>query len=223
MRAGWARWDDAGRFAYGTTHPGAFGNAGELAVGGEQTAVPGLIQRGNININARPRVKNPDGSISTVRSISIEQDGKTYLIPTVVGDRVVSNADAIKHFQQTGEHLGAFTNTQAADAYASNCTSSSRDARCAPLRLRDEPRHVLDGPVPQEVRAMRTGTQYANLNPYNVNFSFQPPSQQTDYYKGVQDVYGIPVADQQAEQQQYQLGGVSRTGFGAYHPWQLGL
>ena len=78
-------------------------------------------------------------------------------------------------------------------------------------------------PYLQEVRAMRTGTQYANLNPYNVNFSFQPPSQQTDYYKGVQDVYGIPVADQQAEQQQYQLGGVSRTGFGAYHPWQLGL
>lgn len=78
----------------------------------------GLIAPGNIDLSKRPIVRNADGSYSTVRSISIDQDGHSYLIPTVVGDRVVSNDDAIKHFQQTGENLGQFKTWQDADAYA---------------------------------------------------------------------------------------------------------
>jgi hypothetical protein len=79
----------------------------------------GLLTPGNIDLHNRPVVHNPDGTISTVRSISISDDqGRGILIPTVVGNKVVSNDEAIAHYKQTGEHLGIFTNEDAADAYA---------------------------------------------------------------------------------------------------------
>jgi len=78
----------------------------------------GLIERGNINLHNRPRVKNADGSISTVRSISIEDDGKEVLIPTVVGNKVVTDKQAIEHYRNTGEHLGKFRDVASANAYA---------------------------------------------------------------------------------------------------------
>lgn len=74
---------------------------------------------GNIDLKNRPQVKNPDGSVSTVRSITITDDnGKAVLIPTVVGDKVVSNKDAITHYNKTGEHLGKFDTEEEADTYA---------------------------------------------------------------------------------------------------------
>lgn len=78
----------------------------------------GLLEPGNIDIHNRPIVHNPDGSISTVRSISVGTDRGEVLIPTVVGDRVVSNDDAIRHYQQTGENLGYFDNADDATVYA---------------------------------------------------------------------------------------------------------
>ena len=77
-----------------------------------------LIEPGNIDLTKRPIVKNKDGSISTVRSMSFEEDGMQILIPTVVGDKVVSNKDAIDHYHKTGEHLGMFSSVKAANTYA---------------------------------------------------------------------------------------------------------
>jgi hypothetical protein len=74
---------------------------------------------GNIDLNNRPRVKNPDGTISTVRSIGVNVDGEEVLIPTVHPDGyTMSNDDAIAHYRNTGQHLGKFRTPAESDAYA---------------------------------------------------------------------------------------------------------
>jgi hypothetical protein len=79
----------------------------------------GLLRPGNLDLLSRPIVRNPDGSISTVRSITVTGPrGHAYLLPTVVGGRVVPNHVAVQHFQQTGENLGVFANERLADLYA---------------------------------------------------------------------------------------------------------
>ena len=79
----------------------------------------GLLKEGNIDLSSRPVVKNSDGTISTVRSIGVEVDGREVLIPTVSDDgRVMSNEEAVKTFKQTGRHLGVFDTPENASAYA---------------------------------------------------------------------------------------------------------
>jgi hypothetical protein len=75
---------------------------------------PDLIEAGNIDLTKRPKVKNPDGSISTVRSIGVEMDGMHFLIPTVIGSKVVSDDEAITHFKESKQHLGIYKSKQAA-------------------------------------------------------------------------------------------------------------
>lgn len=94
----------------------------KVMASGEPTYVvgkpAGLLTRGTIDIANRPIVQNADGTVSTVRSITIQEGAKYVLLPTVVGDAVVSNKAAIAHYRKTGEHLGIFTSETAADHYA---------------------------------------------------------------------------------------------------------
>lgn len=82
-------------------------------------APSGLVTAGNIDVTKRPRVVNPDGSVSTVRSMSVEQDGHEVLIPTISDDgRVLSDDDAVALYEKTGKHLGVFKDAASANAYA---------------------------------------------------------------------------------------------------------
>lgn len=79
----------------------------------------GLLEPGNINLKNRPKVKNDDGSFSTVRSISVNMDGKEVLIPTISDDgKLLSNEDAIRNFKETGKNLGKFKDIDSANNYA---------------------------------------------------------------------------------------------------------
>jgi hypothetical protein len=74
---------------------------------------------GNIDLTKRPIVKNRNGRESTVRSISVNVNGREVLIPTVSDDgRILSNEQAFRRYQDTGRHLGVFNSVGEADAYA---------------------------------------------------------------------------------------------------------
>lgn len=74
---------------------------------------------GNINLFNRPVVKNDDGSISTVRSMSFGDGNREVLVPTVSNDgRIMTDEEAIQNYFNTGQHLGKFSNLNKATNYA---------------------------------------------------------------------------------------------------------
>ena len=77
-----------------------------------------LYGPGNIDLNHRKVVHNPDGSLSTERSLTVGYDDGIYLIPTIINGKVVSDEEAIEHFEKTNEYLGFFDDEQEANNYA---------------------------------------------------------------------------------------------------------
>lgn len=96
--------------------------AEEMAkLGGGQMA-PGMLEEPTLDLAQQPRVTNPDGSISTVDSLSVNLDGKEVLLPTVTAEGVHftgenAAAEAIAEFKKTGRHLGKFETPAAATAF----------------------------------------------------------------------------------------------------------
>ena len=82
----------------------------------------GMIAPGNIDLKTRPNVKNADGSISTVRSMSYQNEaGEEVLIPTVSDEgKIMSNDEAIRYWGEKNQFLAKFSRWQDAEAYAEN-------------------------------------------------------------------------------------------------------
>ena len=73
---------------------------------------------GNIDLSARPIVP-VDGGYATVRSIGIGTGKGETLLPTVhPAGRIMSDDEAIDHYERTGQHLGIFPTVQQASTYA---------------------------------------------------------------------------------------------------------
>ena len=105
--------DAIGDYLYRTSGFDRFGWAdGGRVDEGKQIVAPTLP------LGITSRVKNPDGSTSTVRTMSIGTDQGEVLIPTVYDNRQHSEREAIKRYEQTGGHFGVYSGVGAANRAA---------------------------------------------------------------------------------------------------------
>jgi hypothetical protein len=82
---------------------------------------PTPIVEGTIDLSNRVRLQNEDGSFSTLETISISTDEGEVLIPTISPDgRRLSDEEAIRLYETTGQHLGIFRTSREADVFAQN-------------------------------------------------------------------------------------------------------
>ena len=73
---------------------------------------------GNIDLNNRPVIHNPDGSISTEISFSTRIGNEEVLLPTVINGQIYTEEEAIEYYNQSGEYLGKFSTPAEAEQYA---------------------------------------------------------------------------------------------------------
>jgi hypothetical protein len=111
---------------------------------------PGLRVQGNIDTRNLPQVPNADGSVSTVRSMSFQDDqGREVLVPTVNDGRVMSDDEAVAEYQRTGRHLGMFDTPENATSFAQ--------------RLHEDQARRISQPSPHTVG--ETAAAYAGSRP----------------------------------------------------------
>lgn len=146
---------------------------------GDESETEGQLIPGNIDLNKRPTVRNADGTISTVRSVTQEMGGKFYLVPTVADDgRIVSDDEANSLYLKTGKHLGVFSSEEAANRYAK--TLHERQDRQYPGQYPDEPTDVRFSGLAE---VLRKASETPNQEP-------APPddrAQWAQWYQGIYD------------------------------------
>lgn len=90
-----------------------------LGTGNMFGSAPMIGMSGNIDLEQRPVVRNNDGTVSTVRSMSFNEDGKEILIPTITADgKPMTEQEAIDYYHKTGQNLGSFNTVDEANAAA---------------------------------------------------------------------------------------------------------
>jgi hypothetical protein len=119
--------------------------------------ISGLVQRGNIDVNHRPQIKNADGSSSTIFSMtvpigknghSVPWDSSSIagyaLVPSIADGRFLTSDGkkplendraamqqledaATAHYDETRQHLGIFSSPETAEAYTKNSHAWGND------------------------------------------------------------------------------------------------
>jgi len=116
--------------------------------------IPGMLQRGNIDVNHRPGIKNDDGSSSSIFSMTVPvgKDGSPQawgspgvtgyaLVPSIAnGKFLTANGKmpdksgmsqledaATAYYGQTRQHLGTFKSAEEANAYAGKTHAYTND------------------------------------------------------------------------------------------------
>jgi len=127
----------------------------------EQEDPIGQFGAGNIDLDNRKVYTNPDGSFSTERSFSVEIDGKEVLLPSIIDGKPVSQDEAIKHYDETGEYLGKFDSVEEADAYAEALheRQERKYGAAAPAPVAPAPAAPVDVMTEQEKEVVRQQDQ----------------------------------------------------------------
>lgn len=93
----------------------------------------GLRTPGNINLNGRPILHNPDGRPSTEISFSRGTDKGEVLVPQIVNGKKLSQDEAWQHYVNTGEHMGIFDSPANADVYAQRVHNRQLTSSSSPM------------------------------------------------------------------------------------------
>ena len=85
-----------------------------------------MIEKGNLPLDKPIAiVKNKDGSVSTVRTISVNFGNGETVIPTVhPKGYIMSNKEAVDYYRQTGNNFGTFNSVEAANKFANDLHNS---------------------------------------------------------------------------------------------------
>lgn len=105
-------------------------------------SVPLVI--GNIDVEKQPQIKNPDGSISTIDSFSVNMDGVEVLLTQIHPDGYrMTPQQAIEYYKKTGKHLGKFKTPEEATEYAKKLHES--EAERIKAKPKTEPKKLEPG------------------------------------------------------------------------------
>ena len=170
--------------------PGAVANKEnelQAATAQKTQEMQGLLEQGNIDLTKRPVVRNQDGTISTVRSMSTNIDGQEVLLPTVSDDgRIMSDDEAINTYMKTGRHLGKFATPEAATQYAEQLHNDQEqmysDAASQPTSQEDiaANQRAIEATKPfyRKMIPSQIGPEFGGTGPNTGNFFDNEPVRQ---------------------------------------------
>ena len=167
-----------------------------------------LIKQGNIDLNARPVVRNSDGSYSTVDTVTWEVDGEFVNIPTVIyvedqeinGEYVsegwvhVDADQALEHYYETGEHLGIYSSEEAAVKAARQLSKDQADQYDAKAAATKSSGYVI--PPAKSMPNLITPAQMMEANELIENGT----------WKNGQLIEGTPVTQEEIDQEYIDKG-----------------
>jgi len=125
----------------------------------------GVIEQGNIDLSKRKPVPYR-GGFATVYSMSFERDKKQILIPMVVNGKVVSEKEAIKYYDLTGQNLGIYTSVASANRAAKQIHLSEQkrigemgnNVRMPSKATPQKASRAMGGPIKAPPRRINRGT-----------------------------------------------------------------